>query len=373
MNPKTTATRPIEKVAVHERPDLDEILGLWLLKKFGQSLFPGIEKAEIIFWGLGEVANFNEAEWPNTKFIGVPRSKLDEHPTSDSVRKKDECAATLIFQELMRAHCIDDLSAEALQRLLAFTKDEDINAGRGEYELPSLVKTRHQSNPEDPQGVIERTLADITDIYKRQYDFLSKVREEFVMKTERNVVCLREGYEVNVGWIRSDQEDLDKASRMKSNGDFAVFIQFRSSGNWQITTNIRHGVRLNEVVRVLRYEEQKKRYGKQGVVTWNWDDLEREGTVEGCLNIYYQPKGEMILNGSKKHPNVEPTVLTLEEIVKIVLETLDYKSFEPSRCAKCLQGKCTSTRVTPCEWFERGLRRCRKLQQFRKEVRKIWR
>ena len=43
----------IKKILIPNKPHLDPIAAIFLLKQYGQKVFPGVDKAEIIFWGRG--------------------------------------------------------------------------------------------------------------------------------------------------------------------------------------------------------------------------------------------------------------------------------------------------------------------------------
>src|SRR3989344_9190822 len=143
----------IDTIVTHHRPHLDEIVAIWLLRKFGEEKFPGINSAKIVYVdaGSGPRNGMKEKEWEAKGIlpIGVWGGCFDEHPTAGTERKEKECAATLVAKVL---GVEDD---PALEKILKFVTNDDLNASSSPFDLSYVVKLLNQQHPDDTNFVME--------------------------------------------------------------------------------------------------------------------------------------------------------------------------------------------------------------------------
>jgi len=320
-------------IRTHDRPHFDEIVAKWLIEKFADK--------EFLQYASGGVIE-----------IGIGGGFFDEHQ-KDKEGKQEECAATLVAKALG----LDD--DPVFKKLLKFTVTVDQKGGSQPFDIASLTKILHQQFPNNPERVIKWVEMGIKAKYWEQLQFFKEAKEEFDRAAEVEEVQGPGGRMLKMVSIISDNEQISKFARSVYGGRAAIVIQKRSSGNIQIFTNKKFGLRLFDVARILRIEEQKVK-GK--VIVKDWQKLESEGEVEGIEEWFYHKIGEMLLNGSLTAPNVPPTRLSLQRIKELVAIGLNPQAFEPSRAEICKSGICSSTRKDPCPWYEWGLYRCRRLR-----------
>ncbi len=350
----------VQEVVMHERPHLDEIAALWLLLRFGKEKYPGVKEAEWKLGGMGgeDLLEFSpeEAEAAGTLAIGVGGGRFDEHPGPNE-QKKEGCATTLVAQDL-------GIEKEPqLQQILRFVEQGDLKGGNHPFDLASLVKTLHQAN--EPLKVIKWVMDALDAKYQEQGRFL--VAQKEVQESSQTEIVRGPRCELMLVYGVSSNEEFAKAAR---NRGAAVVIQRHPPGDYplanstQIFTTKRFGLKMYDVVAMLRAEEQKA-VGK--VATTDWDALRSEGKVPGCPEWYFHEEGQMILNGSTSAPDTPRSRLDLEQVVQIVKTGLDPKAFEPARQSTCLGGVCNSTAASPCPWYCYGLARCREIR-FRQKA-----
>lgn len=315
----------------HKAPHLDEITAKWLIEKFGTEEF------------LDKYAPNRILE------IGVGGGPFDEHPTVGDKRKEDECAATLVAKAL---GVEDD---PALEKILNFVATNDLKGGAQPFDLAYLVKLLHCQFPSEK--VIEWASTALEAKYQEQLQFLTVTKQEFERAAEVEEVQGQGGQMLKMVTVISDNEQMNKFARFHLGA--AIIIQKHSSGNAQIFANKRFGLNLNDIVQVIRFEEQR---AKGRIVTTDWEVLKREGKVEGAEEWYYHLEGQMLLNGSLTFPDVPSTRLTLEQIKEIIRIGVNPQAFEPSRAPLCQKGVCTSRRNNQCPWYPWGLHRCRKIR-----------
>lgn len=342
----------IKKVVTHQFPHLDEITAIWLLKKFGEKVFPGVAEALVEYLANGgetpDGRSAQEYEQEGTLFIGVGGGRFDEHPRANGngEKKENECAATLVAKALGIA---DD---PALEQILKYALRTDLKGESQILDLASLVKLLHQQCPERPDLVMEWAFVGLEAKYQEQLRFWGATKEEFQRSAQVKKMQGPNGEPVNVVIVQSDNEQMGQFARSPHGANAAVVIQKRANGQVQIFTSKKQGICIEDAVRIIRIEEQSV---KDVWKTTDWKDLVAEGKVAGAEEWYYHKEGQMFLNGSTTAKDVPATNLSLEDIVRAVEIGLDPSMFRYEGC--CTNG-CRSPRQHPCRWYNWGLKRC---------------
>ncbi len=348
----------IHIVVTHERPHIDEIGAIWLLRRFGQDLFPGIAEAKVIFWGNGgETPDGRTAlDWEDDGYllVGVGRGRFDEHPDllNGGARKKEECAATLVAKFL---EVEDD---PALEKILRYIKNDDLKGGSGSFDLGKLAQVMYQTH--DQLEVITWATLALEAKYQEQLTFWTDTRNEFETKVAIQEVA-GPGRLLRLAIIESDSDQIGMFYRTRVAGDNAVLIQRRSTGHILIHTNRKHGLKLGDVARLIRVAEIKTKGPVKGKL--DWPALEQEGKFPQAEEWHYAA-GEIqaLMNGSLTATDVHPTKLSLEQVVELVKIGLNPSGFEPTREHLCKRGVCLSSVNNPCPLYEAGLGRCRSVR-----------
>lgn len=346
----------IDAIVTHEKPHMDEIAAIWILKKFGENKFPGVSKAPIEFWSNGgntpDGRSADEYERNGILLIGIGRGRFDEHPVNGE-SKQDECATTLVA----KAVGVDD--NPALEKILKFVVNNDLRAAAHPFDIAYLVRFLHQQYPKNPQKVIEWAVEGLEAKFQEQFQFWNKTKEEFEQVAEIEKIQGPRGKIVTIVTVTSDDEQISKFARSPHGANAAVVIQRQSSGNTQIYTNRKANLSIQDAVQIIRIAEREAN-GK--AIATNWETLSQEGKIEGAEEWYYHKTGQMLLNGSLTAKGVPPTRLSLERIKSLVKIGIDPDAFEPKRAKNCEKKKCTSSSANPCPWYYWKLHRCRKIR-----------
>ena len=343
---------PIYTLAVHKGAHFEEATSIALLQALGEEFFPGVKTAKIVEWpyGGGTPDGRSAEAWEAEGYlgIGVGRGRFDEHAPIDGDRKAGKSALSLVAEYL---------GADEhpwMAKVIELVTDEDLHASSGVLSIATCIKMMHQQDC-DPTAVMEWAIEAAATFIRHEMLFYTTVRKEFDDKAKTTTVQYK-GQTRTIAWIETDTPQMAKYARAKHGGNVSVIIMRNSRGNVQILPNLSHGVRMYDVIQMLRLAEQEKK-GK--VVTYRWDDLRREGQVLGAEEWYFQEEGQMVFNGSLTNPDVTPTKLTLEDIVAIVKIGMS-DGFEPSReKGICLKNRCDHGQ---CPWYDFGLGRCRSLR-----------
>jgi hypothetical protein len=159
----------------HINQHRDEELAGWEAVRFGEKLFPGISKAEVIYLEAGMQMAI-EAKDTNIIPLGTGKLEFDEHTNdfSGTDRIPNECSATLMAKELG----ID--GDPRLKELLQYVLLDDT---RGVHSPLDLVDfhiasiAQHEQNP-----------AKVTNIFRQIFDALYEHQEELA-KVQRDRVA----------------------------------------------------------------------------------------------------------------------------------------------------------------------------------------
>lgn len=114
----------VECILTHENPDVDAMLSVLLLKRFGETQFPGVQTARVDFCPADKLTNgktADELEREGILAVDVGGGRLDTHPVNNVIEdnKQDHCAADLVAEAV---GVIEDSSWHAL---IEFVRQQD--------------------------------------------------------------------------------------------------------------------------------------------------------------------------------------------------------------------------------------------------------
>lgn len=98
-------TVPIHTILTHKNPDLDAIMSVLLLKKFGAAQFEGVSTAKVDFASAGDLPEdktTEELEKEGIIAVDIGGGRFDNHPVNNRVdwRKKNNSATDLVALSL---------------------------------------------------------------------------------------------------------------------------------------------------------------------------------------------------------------------------------------------------------------------------------
>jgi hypothetical protein len=339
------------RILTHERPHLDEIVAVWLLRRFGEQRFPGVATATVSFTSARKLVEAGlkpeDYEARGMLLLGIGGGRLDEHPTMEENRKAGDCATTLVAKELGVS---DD---PALAKILRFVRAADVEGNASPFDISYVVKLLHARYPDDPNRAIEWALVAIEAKYQEQVRFFAVVKPEFDTKAKIEEVTVGKR-RLRVVSIDSDEDGIHKYARSEYGARAAVVIQRRSTGNVAVFGSKQAGVDLREAAKLIRLAERQTK-GLEGAL--DEERLTAEGHAPGAEEWFYHKHGQMLLNGSLTQADVPATRLTIDRIAELVKIGLD-----PARLKPLCQstGRCIGD---VCDWYPWSLARCEKLRQ----------
>ncbi|MBM3331647.1 hypothetical protein FJY68_07335 [candidate division WOR-3 bacterium] len=341
-----------KSILTHERPHIDEIVAIWLLRRFGEQRFPGISTAAVTFTSLRKLAEAGlkpeEYEAKGTLLLGIGGGRFDEHPTLEEGRKAGDCATTLVAKELGVS---EDPS---LAKILRFVRAADVEGNASPFDISYVVKLLHPRHPDDPHRVIEWALVAIEAKYQEQLRFFTVVKPEFDTKAKVEEIAVGKK-RLRIVSIDSDEDGIHKYARSEYGARAAVVIQRRAAGNVAIFGNKQAGVDLREAAKLIRLAEREAK--RRDPSPSDDPRLLEEGYAPGAEEWFYHRQGQMLLNGSLTQADVPATRLSLERITELVKVGVDPARVKPL-CEST--GRCLGE---VCDWYAWSLARCVKLRR----------
>ncbi len=283
-------------IVTHHAPDLDAIGAVWVLKRFDTQHFG---TAKVAFTNPGsqlspEDLTQLQAEPDTTTYVDTGGGPFDHH--QPGMGRRDTCATSLVYDHVCHIHP-ELLDNKALQAIVAYTTDID---HFGEIYWPDAAHPRYffmihelirglefqELHTDESQlhfgmqcldsayAVLHQHFSALTILEERAVPFEMSFGKCLGIETNNDdtlKVAQRQGYMLV---IRKDPDE--GIIRIKCRPDCPIDLQKLSE-------------RISEIDQ-----------------TGYW---------------FYHPSGKMLLNGSRKSDNQQPSPLTLQQVIDLVKQT----------------------------------------------------
>jgi len=313
-----------QKIILPTLPQVDTIIAIFLLKKFGKEKYPGIENASIEIWT--EIPRGETEESLNKKgyfLIDVGGGKFDHH-------FKGKTASQIVAEDL-------NLEEDpALSKLLAFAERAD-KYGLGTistdqidkaFGLAGIISDLQKIYPHDPQKIVDLILPLIEAHYleeKRRYKELPEEFEKKLKEGRAEVFIVKQGKKkLKVVAIESDNPSIVGWLRSTIGPKADVVLQRASSGHTNIITRPLKRIDLTLSVALLRKEETIRQ--NRGEIPPA--ELIKPGKISQVPEWYYDRATNSILNGGVNPKGTSPTSIPFERIKELIKEGLSYPLFQ---------------------------------------------
>jgi len=328
--------KPVKIIVTHEKPHFDEILAIFLLKKYGKNFFSGIEDACVEMWGegkmlkeyVGKTAEYLLVE-KKMLCVGIGGGEFDEHGNGE-----------LTCAHLVAKYIRVDENKE-LQKILQFCKRVDHDGKSMPFDLHSSLKKIYDfldAVNEDTQTAFDWTMLAIESEVYAQKRFHACVKE---FEKSGRIVNINP---IRIAQVESDNTMMCKWIRSAYNRP-EVIVKRGLKGNIIILTSLLN-IDMRDMIRSIRMQEMQKR----NLDVPKWQALEAEGTIPECPWWHFNANNRQIFNGAISAPDVEPSILTLGEVTRAIIAGCK------SLVNPCKEKKCVRT----CTKFKLGLVACRK-------------
>ena len=264
----------MKKLITHVRPHLDDICGMWLLKKY----VPAFRTAGLSFVS----ATMKDPGDPNRVFVGLGRRRFDEHKGDIG-----ESAASLVWI-FVRPKVKDRVTRAALDRLVLWVRDED----RGMHDLEpnqELLPTAQIRAYFDRHGRNSATLASFGfELLEGMYSsFENSVRLDQAWK-KRKEFRTRWGRGVA---LKTAASDVDQYSYKK--GAVLLVLHDTRAGFRHYRASAKSRVNLTSTYRLLR-------------------------EIDPRADWYLHHPKKLLLSGSDVAPDTSISKLPLRRLIDLV-------------------------------------------------------
>lgn len=316
------------KIILPTRPQPDTIVAIFILKKFGETIFPGIKEATIDFWQvLPENENEKSLDKQGVILIDLGGGRFDHHGTRAKTTASDLVSSYLgVFDD------------PALAKLLEYARRDDF-FGKGTvsndpldraFGLSSLIAVLNKSLVKNPAKVVEIILPILAAHYNeelRRTKELPKEFEDILAKGEAEMFTVKQrDKKLKAVIVSSENSSLAGYLRSQNGGKFDVVAQWLSSGHVNILTRPTKRIDLRSLAAILRLEEATTAGSE---LTLGIRELSRPGRIKEIPEWYYDPATNSIQNGCLNPKEISPTKIPKDKFRKLVELGLSEQLWSP--------------------------------------------
>lgn len=299
------------EIDTHGRPQLKQIVRMWLSYNFGNGNFPNVEEA------IDELLDVVELE--------------DTEALAKQLSIEDDSKLKMIIQYATR---VDNHP----------------------FGLSSLIRVLHMYSSMDVVGVVKFVFHILNSVCVEQKEFFDAV-EEFGEKGSVEKFKTFSRGTLTLASIVSDNLQAHKAASKCSKAD--VVIVRRTNGHTAVLLKASLGLNLDQVAKVLQTEEANARGEMHPTLR---PELSQTGVL--VENWFLPGHMQQVLNGSGTADGVEATKLSPKKILECVKVGLS-GVFNPRLFRDCQRGLCKTDK---CPWYGYGLKQCYRVRQKGKGV-----
>lgn len=309
----------IGTIASFAKPQPDTILAIFMLRKFGETAFPGIKEAKLEFWNqLPPDKTAEQLEQEGVLLIDLGHGRFDHHRELEN-GKPMRCTSEIVADFLKVQ---DD---PALKKLLAYAKRDDLE-GKGTisddpldraFGLSGLLTNLVRAYGHDLNGVVNLVLTLFEAHYLEEEKRTKLLPAEWKQLVDSGAakqwnVTSSTGL-IRVAQVPSDNPSLSGWLRAYLHQDLVIIR--RSSNHVSIITNQAKKIDLSRVMANLREMEARKTNPLAQLPA----DLTVQGRISEVPNWYYDTMANTLQNGGAQTEGIQPTLLSDEEIHQAVV------------------------------------------------------
>jgi hypothetical protein len=274
----------MKTIVTHQSPDIDAITAVWLIRRF----LPEWKDARCVFVPAGETLdNAKPDDHPDILHVDTGFGLYDHHQNND-----ETCAAEKIFKLIQKKKSLKALDAIALERIVAVVNRYDhfkevflepANDDMYDFSLAYIINGIKLKLQDDTQVVhyVETMLDGIFISFK------NKINAESIIMT---------GFEFSSAWGKSIAFESENDETMKLALKDGFDLVIRRSGNYKY-------------IRIKSHPKVKKSLKSI---------YEKLLKVDKDATWFYHSSGRMLLNGSSKAKNSQPSSLTLPSVIALI-------------------------------------------------------
>jgi hypothetical protein len=315
---------PIKKILTLPRIQIDLLVAIVLLRRYGRDVFPGIENATLEFRSTPpEDKTPQDLERHGVLMLDLGGGRFDHHAASE-----DHASVTTLVAKTLGIENNKELS-----KLFQFVLRDEVK-GQGiiskdpldrAFGLSGLLMSLNWIYQEHSATVVDLLApvltAHIDEQYRRNVLFptiYQELREkgDVVLQQIRNNGRVRK-----VVFVQSDVQGLVGFLRAYRKVDADLVVQRHSSGHTNLISKQTQRLLLGRVVARLRAEELRMKEKDVSLVPEG--ELEQSGRITDVPEWYYDTVTNSIQNGGIALDQVPATKIPFEKIIEIIRAGLE--------------------------------------------------
>lgn len=318
------------KIILPTRAQPDTIVAIFILKKFGGAVFPGIEDASVEVWqALPSDETDESLRKDGILLIDIGRGIFDHHSRTEKITASDLVSSYLGVRE-----------NPALQKLLEYARRDDF-FGKGTisadpldraFGLSGLIAVLNKSFSKNPAHVVDIIMPLILAHYDEEVlrtEELPKEFEEKVQSGKAEVFAVKQrDKKLKVVIIDSDNASMPGYLRSQNGGRFDVVAQWMPTEHVNILTRPTKHIDLRSLAALIRTEELNLS-GKVLDVPIGY--LAKTGRLGEIPEWYYDGATNSIQNGGLNPKEIEKTKISRFSFRKLLEIGLSEALWSPVR------------------------------------------
>lgn len=307
---------PVKEIVIPTRPQIDTLVAVFILKKFGNHHFPGVTDASFNFISkLPEGENDTTFLEKGTVLLDIGNGMFDHHAQTEKTT-----ASRLV------ADYLNMTRDPAHEKMLQFAERDDMY-GKGiistdpldkAFGLPGLLTVLNKKYAQDQLKVVEYVLPLLEahhDEELRRTEEMPKEVETKLAAGDAEVFSVKHrGRNLRCMYIKTDNPSLAGYLRSQIGGRHDVVILHASAGNINILTRPTKKPDLQFLAVVIRRSELMK---ANNPTLLSMAQLSKEGRLDDIPEWYFDRVSNSIQNGGINPAGVPVTRLSREEIIKL--------------------------------------------------------
>lgn len=320
----------INKIYIPGRIQVDTSIAIFLLSKFGQKKFPGIQTASIeIVPVLAEGKSEEDFLKEGIFLLDVGKGQFDHHGMDTQMT-----CSSLVAENL---GIVDN---KAIAKLLTMADRDDVY-GKGIISndivdkalgLPGLIVSINRQFNNEPNKV-NKIIAPLLEAhYEDEHHTEEELPKEIEQRKEENNFFEAEvkyrGRPILVCMTISNDSTMPSFLRSKRGGNFDVVALWRDSGHINIITKQYQKIDMRSLVALVRKSETML----HKVDIQDMQHLSSPQRINEVPNWYYDTATNSLQNGGiSPTKNIEPTRINKESMWEILKLGLSESLWKPER------------------------------------------
>lgn len=325
---KEAGHQKYQKIILPTRPQPDTLTAIFILKKFGESRFPGIKEAEIGFWQTVPEGETEESlDRKGILLMDLGGGRFDHH-----AKKPQTTASDLIAEYLGIVY------DPSLSKLLEYARRDDF-FGKGTvsddpldraFGLSALIANLNKGLVKNPAKVVDVVMPILIAHHDEEVRRTVELPKEFEDKLKSGQAEVFEVKQrkkkLKAVIVDSESGSLAGYLRSQQGGRFDIVAQRLPSGHVNILTRPTKRIDLRSLVALLRMSEAES---SGSDLKMNVRDLARFGRIREVPEWYYDPATNSIQNGGLLPKDISPTKILKEKFRKIIELGISEEMWDP--------------------------------------------